>query len=132
MILAIKTDQPEAELLLLDPKGKITDRIIWLADRELSQQILGKIQELIQRNKLTFKDLSGVLVFKGPGSFTGLRIGISVANTFAHGLSIPVSAAGTTDWLKKALPGLKKKADGKTQIVLPEYGSPVRVTQPRK
>jgi tRNA threonylcarbamoyladenosine biosynthesis protein TsaB len=132
MILAIRTDRPEAELLLLDPKGKIADRIIWLADRELSQQILGKIQELIRRNGLTFKDLSGVVVFKGPGSFTGLRIGVSVANAFSYGLGVPVSAAGTADWIKKALPGLQKKAAGKRQIALPEYGAPAGVSRPRK
>jgi len=53
------------------------------------------IDELIKRNKLGYKDLSAIAISKGPGSYTGLRIGTSTAKGLCYSLDIPLIAINT-------------------------------------
>ena len=129
MILAIRTDKPEAELYLYQ-KGIMVDSLLWLAHRELSDTLLIKIEELLKRNHAKLKDLTSIGVFKGPGSFTGLRIGISVANTLAYSLNIPVSGAEGESWISDIKESTS--AQSSVQVVVPEYGGEAHITKPRK
>ncbi len=56
-----------------------------------SQVVLPLIEQILQKEKITPKDLSEIKVFEGPGSFTGLRVGAAVANTLSWLLQIPVN-----------------------------------------
>lgn len=56
-----------------------------------SQVLLGLIQKTLSEKKLDFKDLTGIEVATGPGSFTGLRVGVAVANALGYSLHIPVN-----------------------------------------
>jgi len=128
MILAIRTDQPTAELYLFDKNSKL-DSYSWLAHRSLASNILEKIEQILAKNNSNLQSLTGILVFTGEGSFTGLRIGTTVANTLAYSLSVPVAKAKSSDWLDK---GIKKLATQKTGIyVLPEYSSEPNITKPK-
>lgn len=51
--------------------------------------------ELLEENKLGMEDLDAVAVSMGPGSYTGLRIGVSAAKGFCYALNIPLIAVGT-------------------------------------
>lgn len=53
------------------------------------------IEEIIQEAGITFKDLAAVAVSQGPGSYTGLRIGVSAAKGFSYALNIPLIAVDT-------------------------------------
>lgn len=66
---------------------KITSDLVVLR----SEAVLPLIDKLLKKNNLTLKDLDGIDVFEGPGSFTGLRVGISVANALGFLLQIPVN-----------------------------------------
>jgi len=55
-----------------------------------SKYLLPMIEELLEKNELTTKNINEILVVNGPGSFTGLRIGLTVAKTLAYSLKIPV------------------------------------------
>ncbi len=129
LILTIRTDKPDAEVGLFDGLKQL-DYEVWHADRNLSVTILGKIEKLLKKNKFKFDDLEGVVGFKGPGSFTGLRIGLTVANTLAYGLRIPVVADDAQDWIQDGVKRLKKGENDK--VALPEYGREARITKPRK
>lgn len=54
-------------------------------------------EELLRRNNLSSKDLAAVAVSKGPGSYTGLRIGVSTAKGICYALNIPLIAVGTLE-----------------------------------
>jgi len=56
-----------------------------------AQAVLPAIVKLLQKNKLTLKDLTEIKVNTGPGSYTGIRVGLSVANALAYSLGIPVN-----------------------------------------
>ncbi len=130
MILAIRTDSERAELYVLDKEGKQLNSEIWQSGRELSQQILQKIADLLKRNKNDFENLTGIVVFQGPGSFTSLRIGISVGNALAYGLEIPVVGTDGKAWLAAGFKNLQNAKAG--EFVMPEYGAEPNITKPRK
>jgi len=129
MILALRTDKPEAELYVFDQLKQV-DQLAWHAHRELSDTLLLKIEEILNRNKLDKKDLKGLVVYEGPGSFTGLRIGISVMNALSYSLNIPISGGTGDSWREDAINKLTQPNDIK--IVLPHYGSEPHITKPRK
>lgn len=130
MILAIKTDNPTAELMVIDDDGSVIVREEWLAERRLAHELLGKLENTLEQAHSDWAQLSGLVVFKGPGSFTGLRIGITVMNTIAYAQNISIVGQEGEAWLSDGLSRLKNGEND--QVVLPEYGAPARITTPRK
>ena len=61
------------------------------------------IEELLAENQLQFSDLSAIAVSQGPGSYTGLRIGVSSAKGFCYALNIPMIAIDTLQLLAKQI-----------------------------
>ena len=55
------------------------------------------VQDILAENNLTIKDCSAVAVSEGPGSYTGLRVGVSCAKGLCYGAGIPLIAVGTLD-----------------------------------
>jgi tRNA threonylcarbamoyladenosine biosynthesis protein TsaB len=129
MILGIRTDGPVAEFYLYDGEVLRAEHT-WQADRQLAYGLLEQLETFLRSSGLTFKELTGLFVFRGPGSFTGLRIGITVMNTMAYVLGIPIVGADGDQWRGEAV---EKLTTGKSdEIVLPEYGAEARITKPRK
>jgi tRNA threonylcarbamoyladenosine biosynthesis protein TsaB len=56
-----------------------------------TQVILPMIDELLEKHKLKPRDLSAIEINVGPGSYTGLRIGLAIANSLSFSLKIPVN-----------------------------------------
>lgn len=128
LILTIRTDKPEAELGLFENDKQLTYEA-WQAHRQLAETIHLKIKEILAAQKADLQDVRGAVVFKGPGSFTGLRIGISVANALADSLTIPIIGAEGDDWIKTGIEKIQKSQN--QRVVLPEYGSSPHVTKPK-
>lgn len=59
--------------------------------------------EILAENNLSFKDLSAIAVSQGPGSYTGLRIGVSAAKGLCYALDIPLIAVETLETLAKQI-----------------------------
>ena len=129
LVLTIRTDKPEAEIGLFDNQTKLGYET-WKAHRELSDTIHKKIKELLDSQGKEFKDITGIVCFQGPGSFTGLRIGITVADAFAYGLSVPIVGVMGDGWIENGIKRLK--AGENDRIALPEYGAPVHITEQKK
>jgi len=130
MIITIRTDKPEAEIGLYTTNGQQLQYYSWLAHRELSATLLATIQAQLESLQLTLEAIDGVVVYKGPGSFTGLRIGITIANTLSYALSVPIVGAQGEQWqiqgVRAILQGVNEK------IVIPEYGAEAHITLPKK
>ncbi|PIZ63663.1 tRNA (adenosine(37)-N6)-threonylcarbamoyltransferase complex dimerization subunit type 1 TsaB [Candidatus Saccharibacteria bacterium CG_4_10_14_0_2_um_filter_52_9] len=129
LTLTIRTDNPQAELGLYQD-GKRLAFTTWEAHRQLAETIHFKIKQLLETEQLSLKDLKGIMIYEGPGSFTGLRIGASVANALAYALNIDVVGATGKDWTAS---GVKVLASGKAgQYAVPNYGAPARTTTQKK
>lgn len=129
MILTIRTDKPEAEIGLFDNQGDEWAYKIWPAHKKLSETILISIQEVLNSKNLAYKDLTGLIFYKGPGSFTGLRIGASVANATAYGQNIASVGESGDEWIRQGISRLNK---GQTESLLPFYGAEPHITQQKK
>lgn len=57
----------------------------------LSEKALPEIVSMFETNHLTAKDIDKIIVVDGPGSFTGIRIGITIAKVYAWSLNIPIT-----------------------------------------
>ncbi len=126
MYIAIKTDAEVAELTLLESSGHTLDSDRWEAGRRLSGELLDHIQRLIK--KQPDEQLKGIVVFRGPGSFTGLRIGATVANALAYAQELPIVGTHGKDWLAE---GCRQLQAGENDIqVIPHYGAPANITRP--
>lgn len=129
LILTIRTDRPEAELGLYKDSEKLAYEA-WLAHRQLAETIHSKIDDLLKRQQKTLADLQGIVAYQGPGSFTGLRIGLTVANTLAYSYGLPIVATASDDWIQKGIGRLIKGE--RDTLALPEYGAPPHITPPKK
>jgi tRNA threonylcarbamoyladenosine biosynthesis protein TsaB len=129
IILTIRTDRPEAEVGLFEDQKQL-EYIEWQADRQLSTTINSKIKEILNKSSIPLEDIDGIVIYKGPGSFTGLRIGFSVANALAYSLQKPIVASNGENWTQKGIKGLLTGKNDK--IALPDYGSTAKTTLPKK
>jgi tRNA threonylcarbamoyladenosine biosynthesis protein TsaB len=129
IILTLRTDKPEAEICLYDGDKRLAYEK-WEAHRQLAETLHTKIKEILNQSSISWDGIGAIVCYKGPGSFTGLRIGLSVANALAYAQDIPIVTAAGENWIKD---GLSAISSGKNKkIALPEYGSPPHITQQKK
>jgi tRNA threonylcarbamoyladenosine biosynthesis protein TsaB len=130
ILLAVRTDAPTTSLSLIESDGAVLHDEQWQVGRQLAHDLLGKLETILHSQQKTWQDLDGLIVYRGPGSFTGLRIGITVMNTIAYAQHIPIVGVSGDEWQKQ---GAKRLSGGENdQVVLPEYGADARITKPRK
>lgn len=70
--------------------NKLVDSINFVNDNNLSEKLLPSIKTILDNNCIDKKDLDNIYVSIGPGSFTGIRIGVTVAKTIAWALKIKI------------------------------------------
>ena len=89
VVLAIDTAAPRLQLALLRADGRVDVSVEDMATGQ-AEAIFGRIAALLARNGVGYPDLSRVVTTTGPGSFTGLRIGLSAARGIGLARAIPV------------------------------------------
>jgi tRNA threonylcarbamoyladenosine biosynthesis protein TsaB len=128
MILLLDTSTSVCKLSFLDGSWRYDDE--WQADRTLAKNLLGYLDKKLCDNNKTWSDITGIGIFEGPGSFTGLRIGLTVMNTIADAQKVPIVGGRGDNWQNEAI--AKLNAGKNEKIVLPFYGSEAHITISKK
>ena len=80
--------------------GKVVDKICYEAWQRQSEMMVTEIDNILKRNNVEKSELDGVVVGIGPGSYTGVRIGVTIAKTIAYALHIKLYAKSSLSLLK--------------------------------
>lgn len=128
MRLLLDTSTGLCRIVFLD--GDSREEVQWQADRELADKLIGFLRGQLQDRGKTWKDIDGIGLYRGPGSFTGLRIGHTVMNTVADDLLIPIVGATGDDWVEVAINRLDNGEND--ELVMPLYGREANITKSRK
>lgn len=90
MKLKIDTTDSNNNSVELVQNNRVVDQIVE-PQKKGSQVLLPMIDKILERNNLKIANIGSLEVNPGPGSFTGTRVGVSVANALAFALNIPVN-----------------------------------------
>src|SRR5438876_5038397 len=101
LLLALDTSTSTAGVALFDSQ-RVVSETTWQAGREHSTRLLVEVEAALERIGRTVQELTGLVVARGPGSFTGVRVALSVAKGMAAGLSIPLWGVSSLNVLAHA------------------------------
>ena len=139
VFLAVDTSSAQAGIALLS--GDRVASLAWHAGRSHTVSLLPQIHHLLELHDHSVSALAGIAVAVGPGAFTGLRVGLSLAKGLAFALDLPLVGVSTLE--ATALPFLVPDritvaavAAGRGRLVWASYerggdGLPQAVTLPR-
>ena len=102
-ILAIDTCGPTGSVALARLAGRDVEILgqTELAGRTYSATLVAAVAELLQSAGVGLRELGGIIVVNGPGSFTGVRVGLSAVKGLAEGTEIPVVALSRLEVLSR-------------------------------
>jgi tRNA threonylcarbamoyladenosine biosynthesis protein TsaB len=101
LLLALDTSTGTASVALFDAQ-RVLSETTWLAGREHSTRLLVEVEAAFERIGRTPPELTGLVVARGPGSFTGVRVALSVAKGISAALKIPLWGVSSLDVLAHA------------------------------
>ena len=107
MLLAIDTSTEWIGIALFNGTNILAEQI-WRSKNYHTVELIPAIKEMLTRTQTKAASLTGVGVALGPGSFTGLRIGLSAAKGIALGQNLPVVGVPSLEILAAAQPGLRR------------------------
>jgi tRNA threonylcarbamoyl adenosine modification protein YeaZ len=96
MQIAIDTSTDTASLALVQD-GEVLAELTWRSGQNHSTQLLPNLSYLLNQANLSLQSADGIIVARGPGSYNGLRVGISTAKGLAFSLDIPVIGISTLE-----------------------------------
>ena len=73
------------------------------SEKSHSIYLVPMIDEILKGNNIECQDLSEILVVNGPGSFTGIRLGVTVAKTLAYTLNIPIKTISSIEAISASI-----------------------------
>ncbi len=97
MLLAIDTSTRYAGVALLDHQGQIVQLVHWRSQRNHSVELLPTVQAVLSAEHTTIQEMAAVAVALGPGSFSALRVGLSIAKGFALAWELPLLGVTTLE-----------------------------------
>ena len=80
--------------------GKLVDKVFYEAWQRQSEMMVTEVDNILTKNKIKKEELDAVVVGIGPGSYTGVRIGVTIAKTIAYALKIKIYAKSSLSLLK--------------------------------
>ena len=97
-ILAIDTSSKTCGVCILENKKEVYKKDI-ITDRSHSIKLMPIIEEVFNNIEFELKDIDLIVCDKGPGSFTGIRIGVATAKAFCDSLDIPLIGVSSLESL---------------------------------
>lgn len=85
--------------------NKVLDSVVSYYEKDLSKDALLEITKLLDNNNLSANDVDEIICVRGPGSFTGLRIGVTIAKTFAYFLKKELYSVSSLDVMASSVSG---------------------------
>lgn len=116
MLLALDAGSPVVSVAVGPPGEPVAERSV--AIRQSSERLVALVDECLREAGVAMAELGGILTLRGPGSFTGLRVGLATTLGFHQALGLPATAIPTHDVL--ALHGGRRSARA-------QDGEPVRI-----
>jgi len=107
MLLAIDTSTDVSGIALRDER-RVLAECVWFSGRRHAEQVMPMIDQVLRNVDVASADLRAVAVAIGPGSWSGLRVGMSIAKALAVASSLPIIGVPTLDVLAY---GLRHHAD---------------------
>ena len=101
-LLAIDTATQQATLAVSELEGALVAVRAWEAGHGHSATLLPNLDALLAETGTSLGDLGGVVAGTGPGSFTGLRVGLATAKVLAYTLDVPIVGVSTAEALALA------------------------------
>jgi tRNA threonylcarbamoyladenosine biosynthesis protein TsaB len=95
LILGIETSGRAGEIALMRDETCLAERTLQQAGRRHAQTLAAEVQDLLQEFNVQPADCEAVAVSIGPGSFTGLRVGVVFAKTWAYATGCQLAAVDT-------------------------------------
>lgn len=136
MFLIIDTSNKIAQIILSED-AKVIDSVSFHCVGTLTTELLPKIEKLLKKHKQTLENIEAIGAVIGPGSFTGLRVGVTTANAIGYALGKPLIKISNSKFQmtnksqisndqKLAELVCKKWRKGQVEkILLPEYGNKI-------
>lgn len=116
LLLAIDSATSAMSVALVK-EGKLLAEVNSLVERNHSVYMMPAIEEALNQEGLSLSHLKGIAVGKGPGSYTGVRIGITVAKTMAWTLKLPVAGVSSLEALAAgALAAWRREGGGSSRV----------------
>lgn len=106
-ILAVDTSSKICAVAILED-NKVIDEIKLDNGKTHSENLMPIIKEILDKNNLTLKDMNLIAVSVGPGSFTGIRIGIATIKPMAEVYNLPVASVTSLETLARNIENKEK------------------------
>ena len=81
----------------LSTHGELTSQLAWRSEQNHSVELVPALRLLMERSNVGTEDVEAIFVAKGPGGFSALRVGISVAKALAAAAEVPLVGVNTLD-----------------------------------
>ncbi len=123
IVLAINSATTVTEIALIKNRKVLAEKS-WISNKNEAEKIPPAIRGILKKNGLNYKDIGMLFVVSGPGSFTGLRVGVTIGNTLGFGLKIPMKSCTTFELMHAKI---SSSAKNKTVTVISAGGGQVAV-----
>lgn len=118
LTVAINTATQKISVALVR-SGRVLGEKSWPSKKDEAEKVLPNIEKLLKKNKKSWMDVGEVFVVAGPGPFTGLRVGVTIANALAWTIRGKIVSVNVFEYLRAVVPsgisrpaGLLVKAGG--------------------
>ena len=96
MQLTIDTSTDTASIAIIQ-NSEVLAELVWCCQQNHTVELLPRLAQLLNDTEVALQSITCIIVAKGPGSFTGLRVGISTAKGLALSLGIPIIGISTLE-----------------------------------